>query len=263
MLGDTKGKSEPLPEDTDDITDKIFKKAQEQGAQTAEQFQEQKKQAFTGSGQRLGSVQSDQPQQTQQPQRQQQQQPQQEKETKTVSITFYKEGFTIDDGELRRYEEPRNKEFLKAIDDGYVPREVSGMAHEVMVNLINKKGESYVPPPKTFKAFEGGGRSLGSSTTTTTTVAPSVKQTSNFAYKCDESKPFTTLQIRLYDGTTLKAKFNLSDTVSLLHQFVQHAKPVNQAFTLGTAFPKKVLTDTSLTLEQAGLKNAQVIQTLV
>src|SRR3989338_11338911 len=120
-----------------------------------------------------------------------------------------------------------------------------------MVNLINKKGENYVPPPKTFKAFEGGGRSLSSSTSTT--VAPSVPQTSNFTYKCDESKPFTTLQIRLYDGTTLKAKFNLTDTVAILHQFVQHARPVSQAFTLGTAFPKKVLTDTSLTLEQAGL----------
>jgi UBX domain-containing protein 1 len=259
-LGDKK--SSRLPDtDTEDLTDKIFRKAQEQGAQTAEQVQEEKKQSFSGSGQRLGST-PNVPQQQQQQQQQptQQQQPPKEGESKTVTITFYKEGFTIDDGELRLFEEARNKEFLQAIDNGYVPREVAGMANEVMVNLVNKKAENYVPPPKVFKAFEGGGRTLSSSSSTQYVPPPTTGQ--SFSYKCDETKPFTTLQIRLHDGTKLTAKFNLSDTVQTVHQFVHHAKAVNKPFTLMTTFPRKVLDNPKLTIEEAGLKNAAIVQNL-
>jgi len=51
--------------------------------------------------------------------------------------------------------------------------------------------------------------------------------------------------------------------VKTLIQFVQASRPNVGNFQLMTAFPKKVLDNPSLTIEQAGLKNAAVIQNLV
>lgn len=36
----------------------------------------------------------------------------------------------------------------------------------------------------------------------------------------DESKPVTTLQIRLADGTSVKAQFNLTHTINDLRQYI-------------------------------------------
>jgi UBX domain-containing protein 1 len=69
---------------------------------------------------------------------------------------------------LRTYNDPKNKEFLDAINKGYVPREIAQGAREVMVNLVDHKTEDYTPPPKVFKAFEGSGRTLGSQRPTQT-----------------------------------------------------------------------------------------------
>lgn len=64
---------------------------------------------------------------------------------------------------MRRFDEPRNAEFLNAINKGYVPREIAGNAANVVVNLVDKKDEDYVPPKKVFKPFSTAGRTLGSS----------------------------------------------------------------------------------------------------
>lgn len=262
LLSDTKQSKQPDTDEADDLTEKIFKKAQEQGAQSVGPETVQKKPSFSGSGQRLGSLPS-QNQQQQQQQNIQQQNRQPQGEPKKVTITFYLEGFTVNDGELRRYDEPRNKEFLRDIDNGVMPAEVEGIGfgQPVEVTLLNKKTENYVPPPKVFKPFEGGGRSLSSSSSASTFVPPPTTGKA-FSYKVDESKPVTTLRITLHDGTKLTAKFNLSDKISVVEQFVRHAKPINRPFSL-MMFPKKVLDNPDLTLEEAGLKNATIVQNLV
>ena len=38
--------------------------------------------------------------------------------TATRILTFWRNGFTIDDGELKVYDNPENEEFLKAIKSG-------------------------------------------------------------------------------------------------------------------------------------------------
>lgn len=35
------------------------------------------------------------------------------------ALTFWREGFTVDDGPLRRYDDPANKQFLDAVSRGY------------------------------------------------------------------------------------------------------------------------------------------------
>ncbi|KAL0489364.1 UBX domain-containing protein [Acrasis kona] len=267
VIGDGK-KSSKLPqndEDAQSLTDKIFKKAQEQGAVPTEEPTQQKQSYFSGSGQRLGSTPSTSQviSSSSSSGQQSTSAPKQAEPVKNVTITFYKQGFVVDDGELRRYDEPKNKAFLSAMDDGYVPAEVSGMAKEVQVSLVNKKDEDYVKPKETFKAFGTEGKSLSSGSSSSASSASALSTAPAKSYSCDESKPNTLLQIRLFDGTTLKTKFNLTDNVSSIYGFVKNAKPVNKPFVLSHGHPKQNLENGNLTLEEAGLKRAQVVQTLL
>ena len=41
-------------------------------------------------------------------------------ETAVRNLTFWEDGFSIEDGELMRYDDPANKEILTAINSGYV-----------------------------------------------------------------------------------------------------------------------------------------------
>ena len=41
-----------------------------------------------------------------------------------AEITLYKNGFTVDGGELRDYDTEENKEFMNDVNKGYVPKEL-------------------------------------------------------------------------------------------------------------------------------------------
>jgi UBX domain-containing protein 1 len=41
-----------------------------------------------------------------------------------VKITLWQNGFQVDEGPLRDYNAPENKEFMKEITAGYVPKEL-------------------------------------------------------------------------------------------------------------------------------------------
>lgn len=250
-----------------DLTSLIFKKAQENAEKGGGEFDRPTttttatSPSFSGSGYRLGTTPGGEISSSQASSSSSSQANASEEE-KTVTITFYQDGFTIDDGELRRFDDPANQKFLEAINKGYVPTEVAGMAKEVLVNLVNKREEKFADVKKEFKAFGGEGRSLGAARQVPT-AATSTPSTQAPAYSVDRNRPHTNIQIRLHDGTRLNATFNLDDTVKTLIQFVQASRPNVGNFQLMTAFPKKVLDNPSLTIEQAGLKNAAVIQNLV
>jgi SEP domain len=72
-------------------------------------------------------------------------------------IKFYKNGFIVEDGDLRLLDDPANQEFLRDISRGEVPKELrkmhkSGLVH---VNVEDHRDVDYVPPP--YKAFAGAG----------------------------------------------------------------------------------------------------------
>jgi len=50
---------------------------------------------------------------------------QKEPDVITVTLIFYRQGFTVDDGPLRDYTDPENAEFLKAINKGYLAPKVN------------------------------------------------------------------------------------------------------------------------------------------
>lgn len=253
-------------DDSDDednhFADKIFKSAQKQGAKTASEYEDEErrnKPKFEGGGRRLG-VSEDKSAVIE---------AEKKKAEKVVTIVFWSDGFTVNDGELREYEAQENRQFLDSINRGVAPRELFEPGVDIAVNLINKKTEKYAEQPKSFKAFVGSGRSLGapsssSSSSSSSTVTSSSSSSSSsvpIKFEVDPNKPTTSLQIRLADGGRLVGKFNLNHTIGDIKQFIRSSKP-SAPFDIMTQFPNKVLTEDASTIEEAGLKGATIIQKL-
>ena len=59
------------------------------------------------------------------------------------TITFYQDGFTVDDGPLRKPDEPENAAFLAAVNRGQMPAELIGDDGQADgdVHIIDKSGE--------------------------------------------------------------------------------------------------------------------------
>jgi len=158
------------------------------------------------------------------------------------------------------------------VNKGLIPREIekSNRDTKLDIHLKDRQSEEYVAPKPVVKPFTGSGQALGStsSQTTTTTAASSSNPLPNAPSKqlsLDSSKPVTSLQLRLHDGTRLVGKFNLDHTVQDIQNFVLSAQklPPGKTCQLMTTFPKQILSNLSLTISDAKLQNAVIVQTLV
>ncbi|KAK2825270.1 hypothetical protein Q7C36_019197 [Tachysurus vachellii] len=190
-----------------------------------------------------------------------------------VVLKLWKTGFSLDDGELRNYNDPGNALFLESIRRGEIPLELRQRSRSGQVNLDmeDHRDEDFNKPKLAFKAFTGEGQKLGSATPELVSV-PRMdlgNQAASEAQACasinlDESQPVTNIQIRLADGGRLVQKFNHTHRVSDIRQFVVNARPAMAAteFVLMTTFPNKELTDESQTLKEANLLNAVIVQRL-
>ncbi|KAH3950424.1 hypothetical protein HBI56_155940 [Parastagonospora nodorum] len=176
-------------------------------------------------------------------------------------LHLWRDGFSVDDGALFRYDDPANARTLEMINTGHAPLHILNVEHgqEVDVEVHAHKDEDYKQPKKKYVPFSGSGNRLGSPTpgvssasapmtaapsssttaasTSTTPAAPSVD--------VDASAPTITLQIRLGDGTRLQSRFNTTHTIGDVYEFVDRASPASQerAYALMTTFPSKELED--------------------
>ena len=109
-------------------------------------------------------------------------------------------------------------------------------------------------------SFTGEGRTLGGPTAAASADAPPPAPAADAAeLKFDESKPTTTLQVRLHDGSRKVVKANKSHTVSEIKAHVATLTP-GIAFTLKAGFPPKELTEMEKSLEDAGLLGEAIVQ---
>lgn len=229
---------------------KIMERARQNGAVSASEHEQNRSRAFVGSGYALSGeggaavVQNE------------------DEKALKHSITFWKNGFSVDDGPLRDPTDPENKAFLSDINEGRVPREFQGQA-EPYVSIISRATEDYKAPAVAApRAFSGAGQTLGGgggAAAAAAAAGPVQAATVNFAV--DESAPLTTIQIRLHDGTRLTQRFNLTHTVGTIRQFVATATP-GVEFELWTAFPRKALSDHAQSIADAQLQNAALTQSL-
>jgi len=175
------------------------------------------------------------------------------------TITFYQNGFTVDDGPLRNPEDPENAAFLQAVNRGQMPQELMGPdgQSEGDVHVIDKSGEAYKPPPVTLKPFQGGGRSMRDEASSSAAAASSEGEAAPLVV--DESQPTTTLQVRLADGSRKIVKANHTHTIAQLRSHIMTLTP-GVGFNLKGGFPPKPLADESLSLADAKLLNETIVQ---
>ncbi|KAI4722475.1 SEP-domain-containing protein [Aureobasidium sp. EXF-10727] len=190
------------------------------------------------------------------------------------TLHLWQDGFSIDDGELHRFDDPRNAPVLALINQGRAPLALLDVqpGQEVDLQLDPHKDEKYVQPKKKYKPFGGSGQRLGSPTPgpSGSTPAPAAAPASTSSAPAssapkvdiDEAQPTVQLQIRLGDGTRLVSRFNTSHTVGDIYNFVTASSTASQsrAFTLMTTFPNKDLQDKSAKLEDLSeLKRGGVV----
>ncbi|CAI9787861.1 unnamed protein product [Fraxinus pennsylvanica] len=195
----------------------------------------------------------------------------QQPESVVHSIVFWRNGFTVNDGPLRRLDDPENAPFLESIRNSECPKELepADRKSSVHVNLV-RRDENCPEPEKLQVPFQGMGRTLGSSSATENVVEPTVSSPLRTApapsvgLVVDQSLPSTSIQLRLADGTRMVACFNYHHTIGDIHSFIDASRPGGtRTYQLqSVGFPPKVLMDPNQTIEEAGLLNSVVIQKL-
>ncbi|KAG0493325.1 hypothetical protein HPP92_004319 [Vanilla planifolia] len=179
-------------------------------------------------------------------------------------------GFTVDEGPLRRFDDLANGPFLESIRRSECPKELEphDRRSAVHVNLV-RRDENCPEPVKRLTPFQGVGRTLGEGSSATASPSsappPSTFAPTPFAgLSVDGSLPSTSIQLRLADGTRMVSRFNLHHTVGDIRSFIDASRPGAAGdYRLQTVgFPPKELTDVAQTIEQAGLANSVVIQKL-
>ncbi|PYI22932.1 SEP-domain-containing protein [Aspergillus violaceofuscus CBS 115571] len=250
----------------DDIKKKIIEKAKRTQLPSSDEPSRQSH--FTGTARTLGGddapsrvIEAPSAPATQVPQRVQR------------TLHFWADGFSVDDGELYRSDDPRNAEILEGIRQGRAPLSIMNVQSGQEVDVeINQHEEKYVKPKPKYKPFSGQGQRLGSPTpgvstsaaATAPAPAPAPESQASEPPKpaVDESQPTITLQIRLGDGTRLTSRFNTTHTIGDVYEFVSASSPASQSrpWVLMTTFPSKDLTDKSAVLgEMADFKRGGVV----
>ncbi|RMZ92454.1 hypothetical protein DV736_g350, partial [Chaetothyriales sp. CBS 134916] len=242
----------------DDLKKRILEKAQRRGPPPKES--PQKKSFFTGTARTLGG--DDTPSQEIPAAPQLQQAARVER-----TLHFWRDGFSVDDGDLYRNDDPRNAQLLQLIQQGRAPLAIMNVqpGQEVDVEL-KQHDENYVRPKKKYKPFEGQGNRLGSPTpgfqSSTHTIpgafdpAPAsapratapAANTTQPSMEVDESQPILTLRVSLGSGTRVTSRFNASHTVGDVYDFVGRQEPGGREFVLQTIFPTTELKDRSKVL---------------
>ncbi|KJK82872.1 hypothetical protein H634G_02009 [Metarhizium anisopliae BRIP 53293] len=177
-------------------------------------------------------------------------------------LHIWQNGFSIDDGELRRFDDPANQADLQMIKSGRAPLHLMNVQHDQRVDVkLHRHETPYKPPPKKYRPFSGTGQRLGSpvpgvgapappAASTTTAPASSASASANPEPSIDSSQPTILIRIQMPDGTRLPARFNTTNTVGDVYGFVQGASPETRtrSWVLATTFPNKEHTDKDLVL---------------
>uniref|UniRef100_A0A673V1W0 UBX domain-containing protein 2A n=1 Tax=Suricata suricatta TaxID=37032 RepID=A0A673V1W0_SURSU len=192
--------------------------------------------------------------------------PTEQKKQVDVSIKLWKNGFTVND-DFRSYSDGANQQFLNSIKKGELPLELQGIfdKEEVDVKVEDKKNEVCVSTKPVFQPFSGQGHRLGSATPKIVSKAKSIDvKNKDLSVQLNNLEPITNVQIWLADGKRIVQKFNISHRISHIKDFIEKYQGSQRSppFSLATALPSLRLLDETLTLEEADLQNAVIIQRL-
>lgn len=193
-----------------------------------------------------------------------------ESERPARTIVLYRSGFTVDNGPLRRLDDPNNSEFLRDLAKGIVPRELQegGSSEGKTVGLVDKRYMEYeddnaagASAAQRTPSFHGEGQSLGSTAAAPEGGIIDPATTSSAEFTVDESNPTTVIQVRLLNGKRLKVKINVSASIlQLVHHIQASGDAGEESYVLSAGFPPKILDDLNKSIDESGLKGSQIIQ---
>lgn len=185
-------------------------------------------------------------------------------EVQERTLHLWRDGFSIDDGELHRFNDPTNADALRMIQQGRAPIHLMNVRYDEPIDVkLQQHDGDYRQLPKVYRPFGGEGRRLGSpvpgepaaaaaTPAPPTTSAPNTRASSaaSPSTSVDDSQPTVTIRIQMPDGTRLPARFNTTQTVNDVYDFISRASPELRAggWVLATTFPNKDHTDKSLVL---------------
>ncbi|PWV16545.1 hypothetical protein C3747_22g369 [Trypanosoma cruzi] len=237
----------------DNVIESLFDKARQQlGEEGAEA------QFFFGRGRRLGHTTSESPfiESTLKPRRE-------------IVLTVYRDSYRVDDGPRMPKESEEGMAFFKALEAGVVPEGIAAIYPNTSISVRLVDCTQQDAPP-TFLPFAGEGHRLDSNTSTTAPAASSVAKTGTDATPVDmgdnfelhEDEEVTKLAIVNLIGERKEFRVNPNrHTVGdVFFLAARHAQPGALAFQLiARDVPPRPLTDRSLTIDVANLRNATVI----
>ncbi|XP_006342265.1 plant UBX domain-containing protein 4-like isoform X2 [Solanum tuberosum] len=192
-------------------------------------------------------------------------------ENATHAITFWRNGFTVDDGPPRSFDDPENASFLESIRKSECPKELEPADRKTHVHFNVTRSEEDCPvPEKRHVSFQGVRRTSGN--TSNAVAVESTVVVSSFTADpapsvglvVDQTQPSTSIQVRLADGTRMVSRFNFQHSIRDIRGFIDASRPSgSRSYQLQTVgFPPKELSDLDQTIEQADLANSVVIQKL-
>lgn len=187
----------------------------------------------------------------------------------TRRLTFWKDGFSVEDGPLYRYDDPANVNHLQAINSGTAPLSLLQVeaGESVDVHIIRKMDENYTAPKPKPGGFQGQGMRLGSPVPGEVSTSPTPQQ--------DPAQPPAAsshygdgipgvgdaiIMIRLADGRSFKVRFANSGLVQQIYDYINMHYPTDRDYVLQTTFPNKELRDRTSTIQDHKLKGSVVVQ---
>lgn len=183
------------------------------------------------------------------------------------TLHLWRDGFSIDDGQLRRFDDPENADALRMIQQGRAPVHLMNVRYDEPLDVkLQQHDENFKQLPRVYKPFGGEGHRLGSPVpgdggassairlAVTSAPAASVASPSatpaSAATSVDVSQPTIMIRIQMLDGTRLPARFNTTQTVDDIYEFIAQSSPDLRSggWVLATTFPNKDHTDKSLVI---------------
>eukprot|EP00708_Paratrimastix_pyriformis_P003491 GAFH01002271.1.p1 GENE.GAFH01002271.1~~GAFH01002271.1.p1 ORF type:complete len:406 (+),score=73.98 GAFH01002271.1:151-1218(+) len=206
-----------------------------------------------------------------------------------MRLTFWKEGFTVDDGPLYPESDPHAQEMMRQIRAGHVPEELmqNRPPGTVNVEVSDHRFESYKPKPGApVDPFSTGGYTCASAPAPARTAPPAAAPARRGFFGGPAAPPppppapapaagpaepikvpapagGVTIQVRLHEGPQASIGMPATATVADLVKKIKQIHPRVASFELFTPFPRKVYTGPDMlsqTLAAAGLNNTVLIQ---
>jgi UBX domain-containing protein 1 len=178
---------------------------------------------------------------------------------------MWQNGFQVNDGPFRSNEDESAIKFIAELERGIVPteirKEMKNNNGPASFALNDKRDQKFVPPPPPAYVAFSHGTALGASNSTSAfIITPEIIATHNILPSIIESEPNTTLQFRTIDGRRLRIKLNNNATIMDIISAANAQGVGNESYILSAGFPPKDLTDPNLTLSQADLIGAAIVQ---